>query len=141
VICFTSDPCPTDLTVAGPLRAEVWVRTSQPYVDVFVRLCDVEPSGRSRNVSDGIVRVDPEVLGAAADGTRRVQVTLGPTALTFRRGHRVRVQVSSGAHPLFARNTGSGERLADAVTLVPSDVEVWHDRDHPSAIELPVSPI
>jgi hypothetical protein len=117
------------------------VCTSHPYVDVFVRLCDVNASGKSRNLSDGLVRIDPQRDGTAAEATRRVQINMWPTAVTFRRGHRIRLQVSGGAHPLFARNTGSGERLATAVTLVPSEVEVCHDPDHPSGIDLPVSTI
>ena len=108
---------------------------------MFVRLCDVDPSGTSRNISDGILRTDPQPVGAVADEARRVRVDMWPTAMTFRRGHRIRLQVSSGAHPLFARNTGSGERLAAASTLVASDVEIYHDPDHPSAINLPVSNI
>jgi putative CocE/NonD family hydrolase len=139
VLCYTSDPCHSDLTVAGPLEAEVWLRTSQPDVDVVLRLCDVDPSGRSRNVSDGVVRVDPDAIDRAGDGTWPARVSLAPTAITFRRGHRIRLQVSSGAHPLFVRNTGSGERLATASRLVATHVEVFHDAAHPSAIELPVS--
>jgi putative CocE/NonD family hydrolase len=141
VLCFTSDPCPISLTVAGPVTAQVWLRTSPPHVDLFVRLCDVDPAGRSRNIADGILRVDPEVLTAGDDGARRLCVSMGPTAITFQRGHRLRLQVSSGAHPLLARNTGSGERLATAARLVATDVEVFHDPEHPSAIELPISAI
>ncbi len=64
-----------------------------------------------------------------------------PTAHTFRIGHRVRLQVSSGAHPLFVRNPGTGEPLATAVTFRSAEQEVLHDPDHPSAIELPISRI
>ena len=48
------------------------------------------------------------------------------------------MQVSSGAHPRFARNLGGGEPLATAVTMHSADQEVWHDPAHPSAIVLPV---
>jgi putative CocE/NonD family hydrolase len=130
-----------DLTVAGPLAAELCVRTSQPHIDLFVRLCDVDAAGRSRNISDGILRVNPDRMGVSSDGTRRAHIDMFPTALTFRRRHRIRLQVSSGAHPLYARNTGSGERLATAAHLIPTDVEIFHGADHPSAIELPVSRI
>jgi putative CocE/NonD family hydrolase len=141
VLCYTTEALSEDVTVAGPLTAEVWLRSSHPHVDLFVRLCDVNPSGRSRNLSDGLVRIDPQRDEDTADGTRRVQVSMWPTAVTFRRGHRIRLQVSGGAHPLFARNTGSGERLATAATLVPSEIEVCHDPEHPSGIDLPISPI
>jgi predicted acyl esterase len=45
---------------------------------------------------------------------------------------------SSGAHPRFARNPGSGEPLATATTLVAADQQVYHDPAHPSALILPV---
>ena len=97
VLCYTTEPLREDLTVAGALAAEVWLRTSHPYVDVFVRLCDVNPSGKSRNLSDGLVRLDPHEDDPSPDGTRRIRISMWPTAVTFRRGHRVRLQVSGGA--------------------------------------------
>jgi hypothetical protein len=60
------------------------------------------------------------------------------TAHTSRRDHRLRVVVSSGAHPRYARNTGTDEKLGDAVTLDAADIEIFHDPQHPSAIHLPV---
>jgi uncharacterized protein len=68
----------------------------------------------------------------------RAAVRLWPTAHRFRRGHRIRVQVSSGAFPRYARNPGTGEPHATATRLVPADQEVYHDPAHPSAIVLPV---
>jgi predicted acyl esterase len=57
-----------------------------------------------------------------------------------RRRHRLRLQVSSGAHPRYARKTGTGEPLATATTLARADQQVFHDPGHPSAIILPVAP-
>jgi uncharacterized protein len=99
---------------------------------VFVRLCDVDPRGRSRNVCDGLVSL------SGADEVSCAPVRLWPTAHRFKAGHRIRVQVSSGAFPRYARNPGTGEARATAVTLRPADQEVYHDRAHPSAIILPV---
>ena len=65
-------------------------------------------------------------------------ITLWPTSHRFRRGHRIRIQVSSGAHPRYARNPGSGEPLATATRLVAADQAVFHDPARPSAIVLPV---
>jgi putative CocE/NonD family hydrolase len=54
-------------------------------------------------------------------------------------GHRVRVQVSSAAHPLYARNLGGGEPLGTAATVYSGEQEIFHDTEHPSCVELPVS--
>ena len=122
----------------GPVEAELFVRSSLGHADFFARLCDVEPSGRSVNVCDALLRVSPGRPESEADGTLRLRIELWPTAHRFRRGHRLRVQVSSGAHPRLARNTGSGEPLATASGLVAADQEVFHDPDHPSKIVLTV---
>jgi hypothetical protein len=139
VLAYTSEALTDDLTVIGPLRAELHVRSTLEHTDFFVRLCDVSPRGRSKNLSDGIVRLRPGDVTKASDGSISVRISLWPTANTFKRGHRVRLQVSSGAHPLFARNTGSGEPLARASRLTVADQEILHDGEHPSCIVLPVS--
>ena len=64
-----------------------------------------------------------------------------PTANTFRAGHRIRLQVSSGAHPLFNRNAGTGEPLATGANLRSADQEIFHDAERPSWITLHVVPL
>jgi hypothetical protein len=141
VLTYTSEALTEDLTVIGPLRAELHVRSTLENTDFFVRLCDVSPRGRSKNLSDGIVRLRPGDVIKSGDGSFSVRIGMWPTANTFKRGHRVRLQVSSGAHPLFIRNTGSGEPLARVTRLTAADQEIFHDGEHPSSIVLPVSQI
>ena len=64
-----------------------------------------------------------------------------PTANTFRAGHRIRLQVSSGAHPLFNRNAGTGEPLATGANLRSADQEIFHDARRPSSVALHVVPL
>jgi uncharacterized protein len=73
------------------------------------------------------------------DGTLHLRIGLWPTAVTFRPGERIRLQVASGAHPLFARNLGTGEPISQGKATKSADQEVFHDPAHPSAIELPVA--
>jgi putative CocE/NonD family hydrolase len=115
------------------------VRSSADFTDYVVRLCDVSPRGKSINVSDGIVRLRPDAITKESDASFHLRISMWPTANTFRRGHRIRLQVSSGAHPLVARNTGSGEPLLTAAKLSTTDHEVFHDGERPSNIQLPVS--
>ncbi|PSK83565.1 hypothetical protein CLV63_14017 [Murinocardiopsis flavida] len=137
---FTSAPLAAAVEVIGEVHADVWFRSSLDHTDVFVRLCDVDERGRSYNICDGVVAIAPQTTDRMADGTAGVRVRLTPTAHRFRRGHRIRVQVSSGAHPYFARNPGTGADRADATVLRPADQEVFHDTGHPSAVVLPVQP-
>ena len=134
VLVFTGPVLSDALEIIGEPEAEIRLRSSRVHTDVFVRLCDVHPNGRSANVCDGIVRLgehDP----MTADGVRGARVLLWPTAHVFDAGHRVRLQVSSGAHPRYLRNLGTGDQLGTETLAV--DQEVLHDRDHPSAIRLP----
>ncbi len=139
VITYTSDALADDLTVIGPLRTDLHVRSTLEHTDFFVRLCEVSPKGRSTNLSDGLVRLGPGDVSPSADGSMALRINMWPTANTFRRGHRIRLQVSSGAHPLFIRNPGSGEPLASATTIKVADQEILHDEGHPSSLVLPVS--
>jgi putative CocE/NonD family hydrolase len=132
VLTYTTAPLPADTEVIGEVSAGIWFSSSQPSADVFVRLCDVDTEGRSWNICDGLTRL------TSANEPTKVTVRLWPTAYRFKRGHRIRVQVSSGAFPRFARNPGTGEPHATATRLLPADQAVYHDPARPSAISLPV---
>jgi uncharacterized protein len=136
VLTFTSGPLPDDHDVIGAVVAELFLSSSVEHFDVFVRLCDVDPEGRSTNVCDAIRRLLPGDPARSPDGTLPVSVELWPTAYRFGAGHRLRLQVSGGAHPLFARNTCSGEPLATAATLVVAEHAVYHDPSRPSSLVL-----
>jgi hypothetical protein len=136
VLCFSSPPLADDLDVIGVPEAGLHVSSSAPSADFFVRLCDVDPAGVSRNVCDGLQRV-----AIRADrAPQPLRVELWPTAWRFRRGHRLRVQVSSGAFPRWARNPGSGEPLATATALHAAEQSIHHSPAHPSALVLPLCP-
>ena len=134
VLSFTSDPQAADLEVIGPVRVRLHVQASLAHIDLHARLCDVTQRGRSINVSDGIVRL----TDATPDTAPPVEFPLWPIAHTFRRGHRIRLQVSGGAHPRYGRNHGTAEPFATSTRLQASDRTVLHDAQHPSAVWLPV---
>jgi uncharacterized protein len=131
VLVYTSAPLENDHVVMGAVRAQVHFATTARSGDVFVRVCDVSPKGTSINVCDGISPLLPD----HRDGNA-VTVALWPTAHSFRRGHRIRIQIASAAYPRFARDLGNGEPLATGVEICASDQTVFHDPDHPSFIEL-----
>lgn len=123
VLTFTTDVLTMDFEVIGHVSAVIQFRSSLPTADVFVRLCDVDPQGRSWNVCDGLAGVTD------ATELQPVPVELWPTAHRFKKGHRIRVQVSSGAFPRHDRDPGA---------LEPARQEVRFDAERPSTLTLPV---
>jgi len=138
VLTFTSDMVDQDTEVIGPISAELYVRSNRPCTDFFTRLCDVYPSGKSMNICDGIRRIRPGKPAADTDGCIKLKIEMWPTAYMFQRGHRIRLQVSSGAFPHFARNLGSEEPLTTCTTLLKAEQNIYHDPAHSSAIILPI---
>jgi putative CocE/NonD family hydrolase len=130
VLVFTSAPLEDDLVVLGAPVFRAATNADVPSYDVVVRLCVVDAKGVSRNVSDGLQRV----LGAAAD----VEVQMWPTGVRFRRGERIRVQVSGALHPMFARNLHTGEPAATAVESRVALQGLQLGGEHPAVLELPV---
>jgi len=137
VLTFTTPVLETDCLVMGAPRLTVYVRSNREHTDFFARLCDVHPNGASYNITDGFIRLEPGQGDPQPDGSLRVEISLLSTACCFRRGHRLRVQLSSGAHPRWARNHGTGEPPLQAVNLLPAEQTVFHDPDHPSHLFIP----
>jgi putative CocE/NonD family hydrolase len=140
VLVFSSQPLRDNVDAIGPVEADLFVRSDREFTDFIVRLLDVGPDGTSLNVCEGGLRLSPENSTPDAEGVRRVRVEMWPAGHRFRRGHRIRVHVTSGAYPKVASNPGTGEPLATAATGVPAHQQLLHDPEHPSAIILPLVP-
>ncbi|MFJ7269457.1 CocE/NonD family hydrolase [Streptomyces sp. NPDC099050] len=132
VLTFTGPPLTEPLDVLGPVSARLSVSTDTGHADVFTRLCDVDAQGRSVNVCDGLGRL-------RTDGREpsRISVPMGSTAHRFAVGHRVRWQISGGAHPRYARSPGTGESPLDATSFAPVRITLHAD----SALTLAALPL
>jgi uncharacterized protein len=129
VLVFSSEPLDEPVEVIGDVMAELHVTRDNPNADLFVRLCDVDVRGRSRNVCDGIVR-----LTGADSLTGTFRVSLIGAAHRFDRGHRLRLQVAGGAYPRFARNPGNGQVDASALDFVATRYSIGLSAETPSAL-------
>lgn len=118
-IHFASGPFTQDFVLAGDIQLELTVSTSARDADFVARLADVWPDGYAMPVAEGLVRLSRR----APDGRRervepgrsyRISIPLGPTALRVPKGHRLRVDIASGAFPATEINRGTGELEWDA---------------------------
>ncbi len=134
VLVFSGPIIGAPQEVIGPVSLRLRVRGSSPNFDVFARLCDVDVKGASWNICDGLLRLDG-TRPADADGWTEIEIPMSATAHRFAAGHRLRVQVSGGAHARWARNTGTAEQIATGTRLVPVGIEISH---RGSVLSLPV---
>ena len=148
VLTFTTAPLPDDLEAIGNIEIHLWIASSAPDTDFVARLLDVEPGddGPAWNLMSPtleVIRVryrnderEPELMDP---GTPYEVVLRWPiTGNLFRRGHRIRLQVTSSFFPHVDRNPNTGRPVAHESKLVPARQTIFHDASRPSRVVLPV---
>lgn len=139
VLTYTTSPLKQPLEVIGRVRVELYAQSDLDHTDFFGRLCDVYPDGRSMNLCEGLFRVAPGKLEQQPDGTLCVEIDLWATAHVFKRGHAIRLQISSGAHPHWNRNLGTSDYFSTCCAYRVAHQTIFHDKARPSALILPVT--
>jgi hypothetical protein len=142
VLTFSTEPLAAAVEVAGRPAVRLQLSSDNPYHDLFVRLCDVDEAGVSRNLTDQIIRSVPSPPGHDQPGpgeVRAIEIPLTDIAHVFRAGHRIRLQVSGGAHPRFARNLGTAADLITGTATAPVIHHLQHGPEHESALFLPLT--
>ncbi|MGE3273411.1 MAG: CocE/NonD family hydrolase, partial [Chloroflexota bacterium] len=148
VLVYTSEPLIEPVVVAGTPEVTLWAASTAEDTDFIVRLTSVSPDGTSRAVVTGGLRAryregGTEPVWLEPERPYRFDFALSPTCQLFSAGHRIRVQVSSAAFPLFDRNPNCRVEPVSAHALdfqLASQV-VLHDHHRPSQIRLPLAPV
>ena len=144
VLVYTSEPLERDLEVSGNVSLRLWAVTSAPDTDWTGKLVDVHPDGEAYNLCEGILRASlreslerstPTAPGEAYG----YDVDLGPTSVMFKKGHRIRLQVSSSNFPAHSRNLNTGKPHHMDAEIRTATQTVLHDADHPSCLMLPAA--
>jgi uncharacterized protein len=144
VVCYTSSALERDTEITGPVKLILYVRSSARDTDFTGKLVDVSPDGRAMILTDGILRARyresfsaPKLLTPRE--VYRLEIDLVATANVFRKGHQIRLEVSSSNFPRFDRNTNSGGIIAreTEANFIIAVNEILHDAEHPSHLMLP----
>jgi putative CocE/NonD family hydrolase len=143
ILVYSTPVLEEDLNVAGFVEVELYFSSDVKDTDITIKLIDVLPDGRALNLDDNIFRVryregyDKKVL---MEKGKVYKVTLPPliTAMTFKKGHRVRVEISSSNFPRYGRNLNTGGDNFDESKPVVAHNQVHHSAQYPSRIRFPV---
>lgn len=144
VLTFDSAPLSEDVEVSGPIRARMFISCDCRDTDLWVRVLDVSPDGAAYNLmSPGL-----DAVRASYRELQKGRQLLEPghvyelalndlvTSNLFRRGHRVRVQISASFFPNFSRNLHTGDLETVSARMQRATIRVYHDREHPSQVVL-----
>lgn len=151
VLVFQTPPLQEDVEVTGYLRVVVYGASTGVDTDFTAKLIDVHPpspdypEGYAMNLADGIIRARfrngrerEEFMEPGA--VYEFVIEPYPTANVFKRGHRIRVDISSSNFPRFDVNPNTGEAILRHRRFAVVDNTVYHDGTRPSHIVLPIIP-
>lgn len=151
VLVFETPPLEQDVEVTGPLTAKLWISSSAVDTDFTAKLIDVYPpseaypEGYAMSLADGIQRTHyrngyetPEMMKPGE--VYPVTVEMFATSNLFKKGHRIRLDISSSDYPAYDPNPNTGEPYMTGHHRVIAKNVIYHDKDRPSHILLPIIP-
>jgi putative CocE/NonD family hydrolase len=145
VLVYDSAPLEHDTEITGPVSVRLWAQSSATDTDFTAKLNVAKPDGRVINLNNGILRTafrdslstpTPTVPGHPYE----YQIQIWPTSYEFRKGDRIRLEISSSDYPQFAPNPNTGALFGESAAVQTATQQILHDSGHPSAITLPVIP-
>ena len=145
VLVYSTPPLERDTEVTGPVTVTLYASSSARDTDFTAKLVDVSPDGYARNLTDGIIRARYRSPRSSASLLQSGQVyefniDLWATSNLFRKGHQIRVEISSSNFPRFDRNTNTGAPIGTDGDFVSALQTVHHTAEYPSHVTLPIVP-
>jgi putative CocE/NonD family hydrolase len=145
VLVYTTDPLEEPMEVTGPVKVVLYASSSAPDTDFTAKLVDLAPCGFARNLTDGIIRARYRESTATEKflvpgKIEKFTIDLVATANLFKKGHAVRVEISSSNFPRFDRNLNTGHAFGRDAETAAAAQTVFHEERYPSHVVLPVVP-
>ena len=134
------------MEATGPIEVILFAATSALDTDFTAKLIDVWPDGRAYNLSEGVIRTmyrsaEREQSAIEPESIYEYRIDLGATSNVFQRGHRIRIEISSSSFPRCDRNLNTGGSLGEGEDMRAATQRIFHDRERPSHVVLPVIPV
>jgi putative CocE/NonD family hydrolase len=142
VLVFQTEPLAEDTEVVGPIEITLFASSTAVDTDFTAKLVDVYPPskdyplGYDLNITDGIIRAryrnSPEKQELLKPGEiYRFRIEPFPTGNVFKKGHRIRIDISSSNFPRFDVNPNTGEPLGMSRRVVTAENTIYHEQSIP----------
>lgn len=145
ILVYSTEKLDRDIEVTGHVRVKLYASSSAPDTDFVARLIDVHPDGRAYNIADGIIRArfrneDEEPSFIKPGEVYEYNIDLLATSNLFKKGHKIRIEVTSSNFPRYDLNPNTGKLSKESDKLVTATQTIFHNEKYPSQIILPIIP-
>jgi hypothetical protein len=143
ILVYTTDVLTEGVEISGFIESTLYVSSDAKDTDFTLKIIDVYPDGTAYNLDETIQRVryregyDKEVFMEEGE-VYKVDLTPLSTSNYFKKGHRIRIEISSSNFPRFARNLNTGGNNYDESEAVVARNKVHHSKKYTSHIKLPI---
>ena len=143
ILVYSSQVLKNGMEITGFINTTLYLSSDVKDTDLTVKILDVYPDGRAFNIDETIQRVryregyDKEVF-MEKDNVYKVNLTPMSTSNYFKKGHQIRIEISSSNFPRFARNLNTGGNNYDETKSVIANNKIHHSKKYPSSIILPI---
>ncbi len=142
MLCYTSEILDRDITITGDMTAELYISSDAPDTDFIVRVTDVDEKGRSIKLADGILSARyrngfEKLEFLTKDEVACLKIRTTKISNCFKKGHRIRVTVTSGAKNLVFPNSNTKDGY-NSTTYVVARNKVYHGGSHASRLTVRV---
>lgn len=149
VVVFQTEQLEQEIEVIGSIVVKIYASSTAVDTDFTAKLIDVYPPsvdyplGFEMNLTDGVIRAryrnSHNCQELMEPGTRyEFTITLFPTANRFKKGHRIRLDISSSNFPRFDVNPNTGEPLGCERRWMVADNTIYHCAEYASHVILPI---
>jgi putative CocE/NonD family hydrolase len=143
VLCYTTPELKEDIEVTGPLTLHLFAATSARDTDYTAKLADVYPDGHAYNVTDGIIRAQYRKSVLKSDfvtpgEVNEYVINMETASQLFRKGHCIRIDISSSNFPEYDRNMNTGNPPGEDARGITAKQTIYHESRYPSYIDFPV---
>lgn len=145
ILVYTSEPLEEGVEVSGFIEADIYVSSDVKDTDFTIKIIDVYPDGSAYNLDETIQRAryregyDKEVFMKKGE-VYKLSFSPMSTSNYFKKGHRIRIEISSSNFPRFARNLNTGGNNFDEKIGAIATNNIHYSENYPSQIRIPVVP-
>ena len=143
ILVYSTPVLKNGIEISGFINTTLYLSSDVKDTDLTIKILDVYPDGRAFNIDETIQRVryregyDKEVF-MENDNVYKVDLTPMSTSNYFKKGHQIRIEISSSNFPRFARNLNTGGNNYDETKAIIANNKIHHSKKYPSSITLPV---